>query len=343
MLKKFPGFIDVHVHLREPGATHKEDFHTGSRAAVNGGFTHILDMPNNPIPTFTPQALADKISLSQKAVCDIGFHYGTNGRNTTSFEQVGKNPRVFGLKVYCNHTTGDYLVEDPLLLEAIFGAWNAQKPILVHAEGERLRLVIELAKKHDRQLHVCHISLLEEVTLVKQAKQKKQKISAGVTPHHLFLSEQNIIQKGAYALMKPPINPKDQTALWEGLLNGTIDLIETDHAPHTKKEKETSNPSFGVPGLETAAGLLFKAAKEGKIKEEQIITWLYDRPKAIFAIPDQRDTFIELDPDQPFIMGKDGYETKCGWSPFDKWELYGQTKNVTIRGKKILENCHFIV
>ena len=111
-LKIFPGFIDVHVHLREPGATHKEDFQIGSRAAVKGGFTFVMDMPNNSTPTISPERLAEKIQLSQKALIDIGFHYGTDGQNTETFEEVMDNERVFGLKIYCNHTTGTLLIED---------------------------------------------------------------------------------------------------------------------------------------------------------------------------------------------------------------------------------------
>ncbi|MEK7556802.1 MAG: amidohydrolase family protein, partial [Patescibacteria group bacterium] len=148
-LTRLPGLIDVHVHLREPGATYKEDFETGSRAAVKGGFTYILDMPNNPIPTVTPKRLWEKIALADaKAVCTIGFHYGTTGGNLETFESVWDHPRVFGLKIYCNHTTGELLVEDPVVLEKIFRAWESPKPILVHAEGERLYRAIELAQTY---------------------------------------------------------------------------------------------------------------------------------------------------------------------------------------------------
>ncbi|RJR16387.1 hypothetical protein C4579_00310, partial [Candidatus Microgenomates bacterium] len=308
-------------------------------AALKGGITFILDMPNNSTPTFSPKALEDKFELSEKAVCDIGFHYGTNGKNTETFVQVSNNPRVFGLKLYCNHTTGDYLIEDSNLLQTVFSSWRCEKPILVHAEGEKLALVIELAKKYQQRLHVCHITLASEVEMVRKAKQNKQSISAGVTPHHLFLLDKDVEKLKGYAMMKPPLGSKlDQDALWQGLQDGTIDLVETDHAPHTKQEKSGEKPIFGVPGLESALGLLMKAAHEGRISIEQVKQFLYEKPKQLFNIPDQQNTFIELDPEVPYILGADGYETKCGWSPFDGWELYGKVMAVTLKNKRIVEN-----
>ena len=338
-LKKFPGFIDAHVHLREPGATHKEDFYSGSRAAIKGGFTFILDMPNNPIPTISPERLQEKIELSaEKAICDIGFHYGTNGHNTDTFKLIWENPRVYGLKLYCNHTTGEMLIEDATLLENVFKAWESTKPILVHAEGPQLDSAVALAKAHNRRLHVCHISQASEVNVVRQAKENGQQITAGVCPHHLFMTDADREMMKGYAMMKPPlVTREDQKALWRGLNDGTIDIVETDHAPHTREEKEKDPPAFGVPGLETAVGLLFKAVHEGKIKEADITTFLYTNPKKIFNIPDQSDTFVELDLEAEWTVGQGGYESKCGWSPFDGWKLPGKIEAVVIRGKKVVE------
>jgi carbamoyl-phosphate synthase/aspartate carbamoyltransferase/dihydroorotase len=337
-LKKFPGFIDVHVHLREPGATQKEDFTTGTRAAITGGFTFVIDMPNNPIPTFSLEALEEKIKLAdKKAVCDVGFHFGTNGKNLNDFKSAFSHPRVFGLKVYCNHTTGDFLIDDPKVLEQIFAAWESTKPIMVHAEEEKVEECINLSKKYGRRLHICHISQKEEVEMVRKAKKAKLKVTAGVTPHHLFLTASDIKTLGNFALVKPPLYPKrNQDALWKGLIDGTIDLVESDHAPHTKQEKLAEKPAFGLPNLETTLGLLFKAVHDKKITEKDIIRLLYDNPKRIFNIPEQKNTYIELDPEKSYRVGENGYQTKCGWSPFDKWRLYGKTENVILRGKKIM-------
>ena len=338
-LQRFPGFIDIHVHLRDPGATHKEDFVSGSRAAIKGGFTFVCDMPNNPSrPTVTITCLQEKIDASQKkAICDVGFHYGTNGNNLDSFPFAFGNPHVFGLKIYCNHTTGGLLVEDEKHLDSIFASWESTKPILVHAEGELLMNVLALAKTYGRRLHVCHVSQAAEIALIRHAKIDTQPVTAGVTPHHLFLTEKDREKLRAFVSVKPEIRgAKDRGALWAGLEDGTIDIVESDHAPHTKEEKKSETPPFGVPGLETTVGLLMKAAREKKWLRSYFVPLLYENPKKIFNIPDQGKTYIELNPDKPYIMGEDGYETKCGWSPFDGWELYGKVQTVILRGKELL-------
>lgn len=332
-LQRFPGFIDVHVHLRDPGATHKEDFRTGSRAALAGGFTYVIDMPNNPTPTVSIERLEEKITLAhEKALCDIGFHYGTDGHNTDSFAAAAASPLVFGLKIYCNHTTGNMLLQDLALLEKIFQAWPKTKPILVHAEGMELAATIGLARLYDQRLHVCHITQAIEVELVRRAKQTKQAITAGVCPHHLYLTEQNVAKLKGYGIMKPPLGTTDdQDALWEGLADGTIDIVETDHAPHSKEEKEAKVPAFGVTGLETAVGLVCKGMADGRLKPSALAQLLHHGPRKIFNIPEQSNTYVELDPTKAYKITKP-FETKCGWSPFEGREAYGQVQTVVLRG-----------
>ncbi len=343
-VKRWPGLIDVHVHLRDPGATDKEDFVTGSRAAVKGGFTHILDMPNNPQPTVTWQRLKEKIKLAdKKSICQIGFHFGTNGENIKEFAKAWDNKRVFGLKIYCNHTTGEMLIEDKEVIDDVFAAWKSEKPILVHAEGEQLAIAINLAQKQQRHLHVCHISQAIEVEMVRKAKRKGQLITAGVCPHHLFLTGEVRKKLKGYAVMKPSLGTeKDKQALWQGLEDETIDLVETDHAPHTRAEKEKDPPAFGVPGLETALGLMLKAVKEKQVDLIQVKKWLYDSPRKIFSVPEQKNTYIEFDLNKPYRVDENDLETKCGWSPFKGWQLYGKVKTAVIKGKRVLENGKII-
>jgi dihydroorotase-like cyclic amidohydrolase len=342
---RLPGLIDVHVHLREPGATQKEDFYTGSRAALRGGFTYILDMPNNSTPTVSIERLNEKIKLSgQKAVCDIGFHYGTNGLNTTTFKEAARNKKVFGLKLYCNHTTGEMLLEDLQLLEEVFSNWKSKKPILVHAEGVELAAAIALAKLYGRKLHVCHITQAIEVELVRLAKKQKQDITSGVCPHHLFLTGEARDKMGSFALMKPPLGTQqDQDALWKGLNDGTIDVVETDHAPHTLEEKKSATPPYGVPGLETALSLMVKAVKEKKFPQDKLIKVFYKNPRKIFNIPVQPKTYIEVNTSKTWKVGQEKYETKCGWSPFEGWELPGVVEKVVFKGKTVIEKGKFLI
>jgi dihydroorotase len=315
-LVSLPGLIDVHTHLREPGQTYKEDFLTGSQAAIAGGFTYILDMPNNIEPTITIERLEEKIELAKKAQCAIGFHFGTDGKNLAEFKKVWDRPELFGLKVYFSHTTGEMIIKNEKVLGKIFAAWESNKPILVHAEGEKLQLAIKLAEKFKRRLHVCHISLKEEVEWVRQAKKDGQKLTAGVTPHHLWLKE-------GKAQMKPPLGiSEDLRALWQGLGDGTIDLVESDHAPHLKDENK-----FGVPGLETTLGLMILGVKQKKCSLDQVKTWLYDNPKKIFNIPDQKAT-IKFDPDKEWTVAESKLKTKCAWSPFSGWRLYGKVEEI---------------
>lgn len=337
--KRFFGFIDAHVHLREPGATHKEDFYTGSRAAVKGGITFMIDMPNNPTPTISIERLDEKVALAKKALCDVGFHFGTNGKNLEELPKASARSEVYGLKIYCNHTTGEMLIEDPALLEGIYSAWPVGKPILVHAEGPQLEAAIALAKKYGQRLHVCHITQASEVEMVRKAKIDGLSISAGVCPHHLYMTGADRERLKGYATMKPPLGtPEDQAALWKGLVDGSIDMVETDHAPHTREEKEKDPPAFGVTGLETSVGLMWKGVQEGRITEKRFSEVMYESAKKIFNIPEQSDTYVALDPEAVWTVGENGYETKCGWSPFEGWKLPGKIEKVVIRGKTLLEN-----
>ncbi len=344
-IKRFSGFIDAHVHLRDPGATHKEDFYTGSRAALKGGFTYILDMPNNPTPTVTKERLDEKISLvKSKALCDIGFHFGTNGLNTKEFKRVADSPYVFGLKLYCNHTTGEMLIEDLALLEEVFANWKSDKPILLHAEGVELAAAVALSFAYGKRIHVCHISQAIEVELIKRAKAKGLKVTAGVCPHHLYMTGKAREKMKGYACMKPPLGTQeDQEALWQGLKDGTIDIVETDHAPHTREEKEKDPPAFGVPGLETAVSLMFKAVKDKRITEKKLVRLLYTNPKKIFKIPDQKNTYVEIDTSKEWVVPESGHETKCDWSAFAGWKLPAKIETVVFKGKKVVEKGKIIV
>lgn len=333
---KLPGLIDVHVHLREPGATYKEDFATGTKAAIAGGYTTVLDMPNNPVPTISPEALQEKMDLAKgKVYCDVGFHFGASPKSIQYFSQVAN--QVFGLKVYMNQTTGDLLMEDDQTLETVFSAWSKDRPLLVHAEGDTLQKAIALAKKYNKKLHVCHVSLKKEVELIKSAKEDGLNISCEVTCHHLFLTDEDAKRLGSFGLMKPPLaSLQDQQALWEGIKDGTIDMIGSDHAPHTKEEKSSEKPAFGVPGLETTLPLLLTAVDEGRLTLDKLIELTFTNPRRVFNIPGQENTYIEVET-TPYTLIPNHLFTKCGWTPFAGMKVKGQVKKVVLRGQPVYD------
>lgn len=336
-LIKLPGLIDPHVHLREPGATQKEDFETGTKTAIAGGFTMVLDMPNNPISTISPEAVQQKMDLAKGRIyCDVGFHFGASRESIQYFEEV-KN-KVFGLKVYMNQTTGDLLMEDDKVLEAVFSSWPKEKPVMVHAEGETLQKAIILAKKFDKRLHVCHVSLEKEIEQIRAAKKDGMQISAEVTCHHLFLTNKDIERLGPYGMMKPPLeSTEDQGALWQGIMDGTIDMVASDHAPHTKEEKQGEKPAFGVPGLETTLPLLLTAVNEGHLSIERLIELTSTNPRKIFGAPEQKDTYVEVGTRESYIIENDSLQTKCRWSPFAGMKVTGKIKKVVLRGQLVYD------
>ncbi len=335
---RLPGLIDVHTHLREPGAIQKEDFETGTKAAIAGGYTLILDMPNNPVPTVSLEALDQKISLAQGRIySDLGFNFGATPKNPGEFLKV--KDKVFGLKVYMNHTTGDLLMEDRRALENTFNNWIKGKPIMVHAEGGTVNLAIELAKKYQQKLHVCHLSLKEQIEAVKQAKSEGMDISCEVSCHHLFLTDKDAERLGPYGVMRPPLVSKDgQDALWQALIDGTIDMIASDHAPHTKEEKEAPGKVVnGVPGLDTSLPLLLTAVNDGRLTIDKLIEITSTNPRKIFHIPEQFGSYVEVDPTIRYSLFANHLYTKCGWTPFEGMKVTGKVKKVTLRGQVVFD------
>ena len=193
---------------------------------------------------------------------------------------------------------------------------------------------LPLAKKYCRHLHCCHVSLQEEVKLIKKVKEQGLRISAEVAPHHLFLTASDAKRLGSYGMMKPPLRQtRDIDALWKGIKDGTIDMVATDHAPHTKEEKESAKPAFGVPGLETALPLLLTAVKEKRLTLEKVIELYHVNPRRLFNLPKQLNTYIEVDMHDKWEIRNENLKTKCGWSPFDSCQVYGKIRRVVQGGR----------
>ncbi len=326
-----PGLIDAHVHLRDPGQTHKEDLLSGTSAALAGGFTTVLDMPNNADPVTTVARLKRKIALAEeKAVSDIGFYYGSLGDNLDTFGEAAEY--AVGLKLYLNKTTGGYLL-DAKHLKRIYQAWPKEKPVLLHVEEDLIDVAIESIKNIKRPIHVCHMPSREILEKIIKAKRADLPVTCGVCPHHLFLTTKDIERIGHYGKMLPSLKTQtDQDYLWEHLAD--IDIFESDHAPHTRDEK--AGGAFGVPGLETTLPLLLTARKEGKITLEQIIDKCHTAPARIFDLATSKGTFIDIAMEEYVIKNED-LITKCGWSPFAGQKVVGKVNQVTLHGKVVFD------
>ncbi|MGB4800399.1 MAG: dihydroorotase family protein [Candidatus Saccharimonadales bacterium] len=332
---RLPGLIDIHVHLRDPGQTDKEDFSTGTRAALAGGFTTVCDMPNNAEPITSPERLKTKLALArQKAVCNIGFHYGTLGDNLDTFTEAARHS--VGLKVYLNATTGGYTL-DPGRLKAIYAAWPRNQVVLLHTEEDTIDIAMQSLEGLDRPVHVCHMPSRAVLEKIIAAKKRGLPVTCGVTPHHLFLDETDVERLGVYGQMKPPLKSQaDQDFLWEHL--DDIDIFESDHAPHTHVDKQAG--AYGVPNLETTLPLLLMARAEGKITLEQIIDKCHTKPSEIFGLPTDDSTYIEVNM-EPYVIRNTDLETKCGWSPWDGTEVPGRVCKVVLRDQTVYENGTF--
>lgn len=237
-----PGMIDVHVHFRDPGQTHKENFFTGTSSALAGGYTMVVDMPNNQSPIINNQRLNEKMkSAKSKVVCDVGLHFGSLGNNLGELKKVYK--KVVGLKLYLNQTTGGFIIDVPTM-KKIYKAWHKLtkvKPILLHAEEDVMGDVTKVLKEIKHPTHICHISSRAELEPIIKAKKRGLPITCGVCPHHLFLTKSDVRKLKTFGLMKPSLKTKaDQRYLWKNMKY--IDVIESDHAPHTIAEKKSATP-----------------------------------------------------------------------------------------------------
>jgi len=330
-----PGLIDAHVHLRDPGQTDKEDFYTGTSAALAGGFVSVLDMSNNKLPIISKARLDEKIKCArEKTVCSIGFFAGSVGDNLD--ELMLMEPYVKGLKLYLNKTTGNFLINKKTL-ENIFLHWKSNKPILLHGEEDILPDILEIVGRTKKRVHICHVSKKSELSVILAAKSNGLPVTCGVTPHHLFLTNEDIKKIGTFARMKPELGTKiDQEYLWDHL--DEIDVIESDHAPHTIAEKHSSIPPFGVPNLDTTLPLLLTAVSQKRLTMDSVVHHCYTNPASIFNIPSSKETRIEIDDSEEYTIRNSDLKTKCKWSPFAGWKIRGRIKKVYIKGKKVFEN-----
>jgi dihydroorotase len=330
-----PGSIDPHVHFREPGLTHKEGFRTGSFAAAAGGVTSIIDMPNTKPPTLTRKLLAEKISLATgKSIVDFGFHFGSSADN---MQEVEKARGIASTKIFMDASTGNMLIQDEDIVSKII---SASRICTIHAEGRNARKAIEISEELQKKFYLCHVSTQNELEYVKENRGKN--VFAEVTPHHLFLTETDQTQ---LVRMKPSLkNESDRRALWDALNGGTIDTIGSDHAPHTIEEKEAGD-LYGVPGVETRLPLMLDAVNKRRLTLRRLVETMCENPAKIFRLNNKG--FIKNGYDADFVIvdmkaqkkiRNDEMRTKCGWSPFDGFEVRGWPVKTIVRGKIVFED-----
>ena len=327
-----PGLIDPHVHLREPGATHKEDFASGTAAALAGGYTAVLAMPNTQPP------LIDSASLSQakdaaraKAYCDYALFLGAGVDNVSTAHDLA--PQTCGLKLYLDQTYGPLRLDDLASLIAHLRAWPHGRPVAAHAEGRSLAAVLLLAALTERPVHICHVSRGDEIRLIARAKEHGVKVTCEATPHHLFLDQSDAGHLGGRGTVRPPLaTPDDRKALWDHL--AVIDCFATDHAPHTAAEKTAAGPPPGFPGLETMLPLLLDRVHQGALELDDVMERLDTNPRRIFGLS-PADAIVEVDLDAEWVVHAADLHTACDWTPFEGRTLRGRVTAVR-RGTETL-------
>ena len=366
-LTLLPGVIDPQVHFREPGLEHKEDLFTASCACAKGGVTSFLEMPNTRPLTINQEALNDKLQrAASKCLVNYGFFIGATIDNLSQLLEAAPTP---GIKIFMGSMHGPLLVDPQQILEGIFA--NGEILIAVHAEDHtRLKQrreefanihdvaihsqiqdnqaaliatkrALKLSKKYRRRLHILHMSTAEEANLLRE--DKPSWVTAEVTPQHLFLNTDAYEKIGSLAQMNPPLRTShDNQVLWQALLDGVIDFIATDHAPHTLEEKAQTYPKSpsGMPGVETSLPLMLTAAVEGRCTVAQVVNWMSTAVASGYSIPNKGAIAPGYDADLVLVdlnsrkkVRGEELATKCGWSPFEGWNLTGWPVTTIVGGE----------
>ncbi len=376
-----PGVIDDQVHFREPGLTHKGDIHSCSRAAVAGGITSFMEMPNTVPNAVTQQLLEDKYRLAaEKSLANFSFYMGATNDNIEELLKTDPE-RICGIKVFMGSSTGNMLVDNLNTLENIFSViplliathcedeqtiqanmkafrdqYGEDLPVKYHplirsAEACYLSssLAVDLAKKFGTRLHLLHLSTAKEMSLLDNSvPAAKKHITAEVCVHHLWFNEEDYDRKGNFIKWNPAIKSKaDQAGLWEALLDGRIDVIATDHAPHTLREKQNTyfKAPSGGPLVQHSLPAMLQFYHAGRISLEQIVRKMCHTPADIFHIRHRgyiREGYWAdltlVDPGSPWIVDKGNILYKCGWSPFEGEKFDSRITHTIVSGHLVYEN-----
>jgi dihydroorotase len=373
-----PGIIDDQVHFREPGLTQKGDLYTESRAAVAGGVTSFMDMPNTTPKAVTVDILEEKYRIAaEKSAANYSFFLGATNDNLDEIRKA--DPRtICGLKVFMGASTGNMLVDDPAALEAIFA--ESKMIVAIHSEDETIirrnlevcrekygeaipvtahplirsaeacirstERAVALAKKNNTRLHVLHISTAAEASLLDPpGPLETKRITGEVCVHHLWFDDRDYARLGSLIKWNPAIKSEaDKNGLFEALLDGRIDLVATDHAPHLFEEK--SNPYLscpsGAPLIQHSLNMMLEFWKQGKISLEMIVRKMCHNPAILYRI--EKRGFIRegyaadlvlVDPNRPWTVSKENILYKCGWSPMEGYSFTTRVRHTFVNGNAV--------
>jgi dihydroorotase len=364
--------IDTQVHFREPGLEHKEDLETGSRAAVMGGVTAVFEMPNTRPLTTTAEALADKVRRARgRMFCDFAFYVGGTRETIDDIPALERLEGSAGIKVFMGSSTGDLLVDDEPSLDRIVA--RISRRAAFHAEDEaRLKMraslrrpgdasshpvwrdeqaaliatqrLVRLAEKHGRRVHILHVSTAEEMEFLAG---HKDWASVEVTPHHLTLAAPDCYRRlGTYAQMNPPVrDERHRAALWAALAGGVVDVLGSDHAPHSREEKDHPYPEThsGMTGVQTLVPIMLDHVNAGRLSLERLVDLISAGPQRLFGIRgkgriaagwDADLTVIDLKRRQTITNG--WIASRCGWTPYDGVAVQGWPVGTIVRGRRVM-------
>jgi len=367
-----PGVIDTQVHFREPGLEHKEDLETGSRAAVLGGVTAVFEMPNTKPLTTSAATLADKVARAKNRMfCDFAFYVGATRENVDDIPKLERLEASAGIKVFMGSSTGDLLVDDEATLARIISGISRRAAF--HAEDEarlkeRMGLrrpgdpsshsewrdpeaaliattrLIGLAERYKKRVHILHVSTAEEMAFLAA---HKGCASVEVTPHHLTLVAPDCYRElGTYAQMNPPVrDDRHRQALWAALASGVVDVLGSDHAPHTREEKDRAYPNShsGMTGVQTLLPIMLDHVNAGRLTLSRFVDLTSAGPQRLFGIRGKGRIAVGYDADLTIVdMKREETITnawiasRCGWTPYDGRRVKGWPVGTIVRGRKVV-------
>ena len=380
-----PGLIDDQVHFRDPGVTYKADIATESRAAVAGGITSFMEMPNTKPNTLTQELLEDKYQLAaEKSIANYSFYMGASNDNLA--EVLKTNPEnVCGVKVFMGSSTGNMLVDERSTLEGLFS--KVEMLIATHCEDEATiraneaqarseygenvpiekhpeirsaeacylssSLAVELAKKYNTRLHILHLSTAREMELFRNdIPLQEKRITAEACIHHLWFSHEDYAEKGTLIKWNPAVkSANDRDAILRAVLDDRVDVIATDHAPHTLEEKQNTyfNAPSGGPLVQHGLVAMMELVKQGKISIEKVVEKMCHNPAVLFSVKDRgyiREGYyadlVLVDADSPWTVDKYNVLAKCGWSPFEGQEFSARVTHTMVNGNLVYESGSII-